>query len=352
MKQRTADYRRLILILSAVLTMAAGVSAQGRLEDYKRADEFRSKNGDLVRNAVKGQGWIEGSHRFWYVKSTADGTSFRLVDVDKKSIHPAFDHSRLAAALNQAADKEYKPGQLPFNRITFAKDGKSLFFILDGFRWTCDLGTYFCRKGDEDKDQTEDRRYGGRKRRSGEVLSPDKKWYAYERDFNLFLRSTETGEEFRLTSDGTEKEYYEGPISWAPDSKKLAAFFTKAGDLTEVYLIESSPKDQVRPKMTSRPYALPGDVLPKSRPCILTVENNPSIKVTDELFPDPHNVSRIHWDDKSGYFTFRYHERGEQLTRLIAVNASTGRARTILDETSQTFVDRYNLIVEYLEGSE
>ena len=74
----------------------------------------------------------------------------------------------------------------------------------------------------------------------------------------MYVRSAETAEEFNLSRDGAEDNYYDR-ISWSPDSKKIAVSQFKRGLESTVYLIESSPKEQFLPKMRSRTYQLPGD---------------------------------------------------------------------------------------------
>ena len=54
--------------------------------------------------------------------------------------------------------------------------------------------------------------------------SPDGKWIAFKRDFNLFLRSSDGEQTIQLTEDGTEKVRWQAwHLVWAPDGSKLAA---------------------------------------------------------------------------------------------------------------------------------
>src|SRR5205814_1663263 len=87
--------------------------------------------------------------------------------------------------------------------------------------------------------------------------SPDGKWTATVKDFNVVLRGQD-GQEVPLTTDGKEGLAY-GNAQWAPDSQTLVAWRTEPGDRKEVFLIESSPAGGGRAKLQSRPYALPGD---------------------------------------------------------------------------------------------
>src|SRR5436305_1817071 len=81
--------------------------------------------------------------------------------------------------------------------------------------------------------------------------SPDGRWLVVRQEHNLRLRDRKSGEEFALTDDGSEADGYERGVVWSPDSTKLVALKTAQGDDRKVYLIESSPRDQVQPKLSS-----------------------------------------------------------------------------------------------------
>ena len=85
-----------------------------------------------------------------------------------------------------------------------------------------------------------------------------RKWTAFVRGNNVYLRSKEDNTEGALSKDGTADAEY-GMLEWAPDSKTLVAFRITPGERKEVYLIESSPRGGGRAKFRSRPYPLPGD---------------------------------------------------------------------------------------------
>src|SRR6185312_14879446 len=96
--------------------------------------------------------------------------------------------------------------------------------------------------------------------------SPDGKWAAVRKGHNIVLRNKQSGEEVPLSTEGTETDGYEAGVFWSPDSTKLVALRTKKGDERKVYLIESSPRDQVQPKLQSYNYLKPGDQIPITKP--------------------------------------------------------------------------------------
>jgi len=176
-----------------------------------------------------------------------------------------------------------------------------------------------------------------RPRRRGR--SPDGKWFAFIKDYNLYVRKSENDEEIALSSDGTEKNAYSERVYWSPDSGKLVSLRVEKGDDRKIHLIESSPEDQLQPKLHTLSYAKPGDQIDIRKPKLFDVAHNRQIPVSDELFPNPWSISDIRWAPDSNRFTFIYNQRGHQILRLIIVDANTGEARTIVNEQSETFVD-------------
>jgi len=174
-------------------------------------------------------------------------------------------------------------------------------------------------------------------RRGGQ--SPDGKWTVFLQDNNLHLRARETGEEFALSQDGRSDDGYDaGDLWWSSDSQKLVALRTQPAQEHKVYVVESSPKDQLQPKLRSYDYLKPGDRIAHPRPQLFDVSHRRQIAVGDELFPNPWSIQDIRWSADSSRFTFVYNQRGHQVLRVVAVDAATGAARAIVDERSDTFI--------------
>ena len=98
-------------------TLAAAAAAQLTPADYHRALNLRDKYRDLVVGMPDEVKWIEDTDRFVYRRSIAGGgQEFMLVDADKVTQQPAFDHARLAEALTKALGQPVKPDALPLDR--------------------------------------------------------------------------------------------------------------------------------------------------------------------------------------------------------------------------------------------
>ncbi len=96
-------------LAAMVLTtpLAAGVvAAQGTAIDYSRADQLNARYDGLAVNTPDRPTWIGRSPRLWYRRTVKGGYEFIVVDVAAKTKQPAFDHTKLAAAIIRAGLSE------------------------------------------------------------------------------------------------------------------------------------------------------------------------------------------------------------------------------------------------------
>jgi dipeptidyl aminopeptidase/acylaminoacyl peptidase len=189
------------------------------------------------------------------------------------------------------------------------------------------------------KEAANRRQQGEPRRPRPQAQSPDGKWSASIKDYNLYLRNLETDEEIAFTEDGTEENAYSERFYWSPDSNKLVVLRRLKGDDRKVYIIESSPDDQLQPKLHNYSYLKPGDKIPLDKPHLFHILDKQHIDIQGELFPNPWSISEIRWSPDSSRFTFLYNQRGHQVLRIISVDTGTGLPRAIVDEQSETFID-------------
>ena len=182
--------------------------------------------------------------------------------------------------------------------------------------------------------------------------SPDGKWVAFLKDGNVWLRNAESKEETALTTDGTAEDGFPRELLWSPDSRKLVAMRVRKGENRKVSFVESSPKDQLQPKLHTIDYPKPGDKIDQPRPYLFDIETRKAIDVPYGIFATPWSIEDLRWSADSSRFSFVYNQRGHQVLRLIAVDAATGAARAIADESPETFVDYTNKVFCFWLGDD
>lgn len=203
-------------------------------------------------------------------------------------------------------------------------------------------------------------RAGERRRRgdSGRVRrSADGKWSALVKDYNVYVRAEDGGQEYQLTQDGAETNAY-GRLEWAPDSQGLVAWRIEPGDHKDVYLIQSSPPGGGRAKFLARPYDLPGDKLTLYELSVFDVATRKQTKPSVDRFEHGWEAPSLHWCADQRRFCYVKVDRGHQRYRVIEVDSRTGALRNLIDEKSDTFIwtahtENLNLnYVNWLEKSE
>ncbi len=350
-----------ICCLSAFLfAFAATARAQGTAADYQRAENLSQRFSGKVSHAKVDPHWISDS-QFWFRRDLGEGKSeFVLVDCEAGKRQTAFDHAKLGAGLSKAAGTIVVADRLPIDNLDMSGDGKTLKFDAAGSRWNCDLSTYAMEKAG--KAQGTPAAAPPRPRRRPDAQgrtegrrgsdSPDGKWATIIKNGNLYLKDKSGKEEFELSKDATGDEDYEQGVYWSPDSKYFAALRTHKAQEHLVYTVESSPKDQLQPKLHSQNYLKPGDQIAVTKPHLFDVAEHKEIAVKDDLFKTPWSISQVRWAEDSSRLTFLYNQRGHQAMRIVAVDAKTGDAKAIVNEEVKTFVDWTNKVfTRYLDDT-
>lgn len=176
------------------------------------------------------------------------------------------------------------------------------------------------------------------KTRRGPGRAPNGELEAAIRGDRIQVRRLAGGEPETLVEAGAN-EHLRGPLDWSPDSKNLIFFREKNVTERKVTLVESSPKDQLQPKVTAIDYAKPGDEIAQPFPRLVNIATRKEIAVDTKLFPNPWSISEGEWAPDSSEYTFVYNQRGHQLMRILGIRASDGNVRVIHEEKSDTFID-------------
>ncbi len=361
----TRQESRTAAILTLVaLGLPASVSAQEASittrvlteADYARAERFLPQNlAGRIKNIKVTPNWIGNDDQFWYRRDTAEGTEFVVVEAKSGKKKPAFDHERVAAGLSELLGEEVRPRALPFTTFTFSADGRSISFTHGTSLVTCGVKDGRCSQSHlPAADRTA-------------LVSPDGSKAVFRKDYNLWIRDLETGNERPLTRDGARFFSYGAmpdanlmnitqkrtgltlpPVGvlWGPDSRTLIAQRLDERELREYYYWEPAPADgSFRPIVHPIRMRLAGEP-EKSRADLFIIEVESGAQTLIRLPGDRDDPNALGIDPSSVYWTrdastafFTAQNGSSARAALMAVDLHTGIARVVFEESSSTFLD-------------
>jgi dipeptidyl aminopeptidase/acylaminoacyl peptidase len=344
--------RQIVLAVVFMLSQAAPPpSRQLTADDYARAERFLGPNtAPLVSGGMGAPNWLPDG-RFWYRATRPGGTSeFVLIDPGKRTKGTVFDHAKLGAALATVSNTKVDATRLPFQTFDLSKDGRDMTVTVEGRRWTCSIEGYTCRVAAAPMP-------AGAKFSPppDSVASPDGRYAAYIRDFNLWVKDLTTGQDRALTTDGVKDFGYatnnagwiksDTPVLlWSPDSKKIATFQHDGRGVSEMYLVSTRAG---APRLEAWKYPLPQDkeIFRIHR---VVIEVEPARGVRLLMPPDQHRSTindhvadgdtflDVEWYPDASHLAFVSTSRDHKEAILRVAQAGTGEVRTVLQETSKT----------------
>lgn len=346
---------RQICLSYLFLAVSGSIMAQGSVDDFRRAYSLREKfSSDKIYYADITPHWIGNTHTCWYIQHAPDGDRYVKIDADKQHRSPLFDHTQLANALSKDTDKTVDSLHLSLERLMINDRLDTLHFIRNNIRYTyATQDSQLTNKGPLKQPRRPKQRHWMEvddEKGNPPVTSPDGRYEAFVRNDNIYIREKATKKEHALSIDGTHGNYYSSYIQWSPDSRYLFSTRIRPAEKRYVYYVESSPQDQLQPKLHKQEYAKPGDELRFKVPCIFQVETGKAIIPSTELFEKQYDLFWFQWNEAGNAVTFEYNERGHQTYRLLELSAETGQVRTIVEETSETFINHQRMFRHFLKG--
>lgn len=340
------------IALPLMLLSSGPAFAQGTLEDYNRAYSLRQKfSGYQVYHSDVNPHWVTGTSSFWYLQRTPQGNEYLLVDADRQIRRPLFVRDSLAVQLQQSLGRRVDARNLPLDKGNLEASLDVFRFVCDGYNWRYEIAANRLtregkvpprRKGRHWMETDDEKGWGS-------VTSPDGKYEAYIKNDNIFVRDKANGRERQLSQDGTLSNYYSSYIQWSPDSRKVLSCRIRPVQKRYVYYVESSPRDQLQPKLHQQEYAKPGDELPFKVPCIFHVESGQCCIPETSLFAHQYSLSYLRWDADSKSVTFEYNERGHKTYRVLELSAEDGKVRTLIEEKEEKYVNYPLIYRNYLQ---
>lgn len=313
---------------------------QGTLEDYRRANEIKQWN-RKVYEVPQHILWSEDGNSLFYRVIKSDGKlGYVLVDIaakHKENVNLVVLEKQLSVFLQEDTPVNFHTVKWkPLGGASLELTYKDKVYVWDnkGRRLTeKEVGSI----------RTDDReRYWGSRADDSEgqpVLSPDNKYRAFLKNNNIYIHEVGSEDvERQLTFDGNPGEYYAALMEWSADSRKLAVMKVRKVEVRQLTLLESSPKDQLQPRLIERDYVKPGDALSQYYPAIIHVEDGRVFPVDRKQVENQFSLTRMAWSVDSEAITFEFNKRGHQEYSVMELGAKNGQTRAIIREQSSTFI--------------
>ena len=291
------------LLLLLILFLSANVQAQSNKTytkaDYDRAASMLSRNtSKLIDNDIRPQ-WLEDG-RLWYRTLSKNSVTYKLVDPSSKK-----------QLIADSKDELFQKGSVSVSKR---------------------VGSYT------------------------EVASPDGKYLAFIRDWNLWVKEVDSGNEIELTTDGVKDFGYatdnagwkhsDRPIiSWSPDSKQIATFQQDQRHVSDMYLVKTKVGE---PELKQWKYPIPGDEdIIRIHRVIIKVGDDPKIvklrmsadarrgTLCDDISCEG-GFDDVAWSEDAKQLVFVSTSRDHKQERIRVADTETGIVKDIFEEIVDT----------------
>lgn len=321
-------------------------------ENYKNAVSFMyaNYNNKTAFNLFTRVNWFDDQSGIWFIDYSKNKKEYKTVRFKEKKVKNLFDHKKLAVSLNTVLKNKVVSSNLSLSDIQRTKKG-NLRFKIGQKDVTVNLKNY---------ELTENEKEEKKPNNPYESTSPDGKWIAYTKDYNLFIKSVETKKEYQLSTQGKKGYEYaswygwydkmEGEngtrpkrfyVDWSEDSKWIATSVVDTRNAEKMYLLDWSIDSLYKPKLLSYYRGSPGDTtMVHLTPVFFNVDTKKEVKTQ---LPRATHINSVNgsWSEASGKLFASYAERGylKQYVKLVDLNTKT--EHTLIEETSDTGIDNF-----------
>jgi len=192
-------------------------------------------------------------------------------------------------------------------------------------------------------------------------FSPNGEWLGFVRDNDIYVYNIASGEEKRLTTDGTDTlmngsvswVYWEELLnrsdrgySWSPDSSSIAYLQTDDSGVGEMHYVHFEPN---LPRVIKQRHAKPGEANPRVRAGVVRIEDASTTWI--DLGANIHEyLPRIKWLPDSTRLAVQTMNRDQTIVDLFLADAGTGSASHLMRETDPGWVNIHDDLY-FLDGN-
>ena len=326
----------LLSFLTIFLLVSLFTSTQAQVRGKALYEKLRQS-----RNLVKYEGerrisWLPDDSGYYIYKER----KFKKVDITTGKTSPLFDEVKIIASYNALTGKNVS--KLPFSRFTYLDEGEKIRFVVSSKAFIYNLDTGKIMSYVPERSIT-----GVRGRQYGEQFSPDFKYRAYTRDYNLYIKDLDENET-ALTTNGhkdlrngfpdwvypEELSQYEA-FWWSPDSKKIA-YMQFDESPVRIYPIvhDVSPA----PELEMQRYPKAGASNPIINFFIVDIKTKKTIRIETGMETNVY-LFRGKWTNDGKEFTYQRLNRLQNVIELFAADPETGKVRRILKDEDKCYIE-------------
>ncbi len=339
----------LLAILPALFGAQAATAPQPAPDPYGLGLPPRAS---LAARAAAGRitpHWMPDGVSFWYAAGPLKDRVILVARPDGAPPSPLLDVGRVRTLLAEATGKRVRNEGLPFSNVEL-RDGDLVRFKYRGDLWDLRLDDYELEQVPEEEAELEKRRTPKRIEAGFTVgsdpiverPSPDGELMVRAEDDNLSLRRAESEETAPLTEDG--EKYWSWAADegcWSPDGSRVAVQRVDARQVPRIAVV-----DWLQESEQVEFFAFPraGQTMPLMAVHVIDVASGERVAVEGTGRPDEYTVVWGWRADGSELLVGRLDREYKRLD-LLAADPLTGKSRTILSETSETFLGGLELMI-------
>ncbi|WP_444928501.1 DPP IV N-terminal domain-containing protein [Microbulbifer sp. SSSA002] len=260
-----------------------------------------------------------------------EGQSRVLVNSD--SLHSGSETLSDEEKARRERQRIYGSGIMEYS---WSEDGRALLFPLAGDIYYYDL-----------KDRSSRRLTATETFETDVKVSPEGRFVSFIRDQNIFIVDLHTGKEKQLTSDGDE-HIKNGMAEFVAQEEmgRMSGYWWSPDDRHIAFLqVDESPVDRVTRseiyadhiEMIQQRYPAAGRANVKIRLGLIDIDSGDirwiNLGESQDIY-----IPRVQWA-RDHLLTFQWQSRDQQKLALRAYNLDTGKTRTLLTESSDTWVN-------------
>ena len=192
-------------------------------------------------------------------------------------------------------------------------------------------------------------------------FSPDGRWIAFVRNNDIYAHDIESGEEKRLTRDGSGTTmngtvswvYWEELLNrsdrgfaWAPDSSAIAYLQTDDSGVGEMHYVDFEPN---LPRLVKQRHPKPGHANPKVRAGVVSLDDGTTTWIDLGAYLYEY-LPRFTWLPDSSRLAIQTMNRPQTVLDVFIADAATGDARHLMRETDDGWVNVHDDLYFLADG--